>query len=117
MPTFADAARKVYELRRPGWRNAKHAHQWIATLEEFVFPRIGARAIDDVTVDDVTVDDVLGVLSPIWHSKPTTAKRVRQRIGAVLTWRESDITDWIDPRATAIPDGDIPPDEPRAAAG
>ena len=81
MPTFAEAARKVYELRRPGWRNAKHAHQWIATLEEFVFPRIGARA-----VDDVTADDVLGALSPIWHSKPTTAKRVRQRIGAVLTW-------------------------------
>ena len=81
VPTFAEAARKVYELRRPGWRNAKHAHQWIATLEEFVFPRLGGRAIDDVTADDV-----LGVLSPIWHSKPTTAKRVRQRIGAVLTW-------------------------------
>ena len=81
MPTFAEAARKVYELRRPGWRNTKHAHQWIATLEKFVFPPIGTRAIDDVTADDV-----LGVLSPIWHSKPTTAKRVRQRIGAVLTW-------------------------------
>ena len=81
VPTFAEAARKVFELRRPGWRNAKHAHQWLATLEEFVFPRVGGRAIDDVTADDV-----LGVLSPIWHSKPTTAKRVRQRIGAVLTW-------------------------------
>ena len=59
VPTFAEAACKVYELRRPGWRNAKHAHQWIATLEEFVFSRIGAR-----TVDDVTADDVLGTLSP-----------------------------------------------------
>ena len=81
VPTFSEAARKVYELRRPGWRNAKHTHQWIATLEEFVFPRLGTRAIDDVTTEDM-----LAVLSPIWHTKPTTAKRVRQRIAAVLAW-------------------------------
>ena len=81
VPTFAEASRKVYELRRPGWRNAKHAHQWIATLEEFVFPRLGTRGIDDVTTEDM-----LAVLSPIWHTKPTTAKRVRQRIAAVLAW-------------------------------
>ena len=81
VPTFAEAAREVFELRRPGWRNAKHAEQWITTLEQFVFPRLGARG-----VDDVKADDVIAVLSPIWHSKPTTATRVRQRIGAVLTW-------------------------------
>ena len=81
VPTFAEAARKVFELRRDGWRNAKHAGQWITTLEQFVFPRFGARG-----VDEITTEDVIAVLSPIWHSKPTTAKRVRQRIGAVLTW-------------------------------
>ena len=81
VPTFAEAARKVFELRRPGWRNAKHAGQWIGTLEEFVFPRFG-----DHGVDEVSTEDVIAVLSPIWHAKPTTAKRVRQRIGAVLTW-------------------------------
>ena len=81
MPTFAEAARKVFELRRPGWRNAKHAQQWIGTLEEFAFPRLGDRG-----VDEISTEDVIAVLGPIWHSKPTTAKRVRQRIGAVLTW-------------------------------
>ena len=81
VPTFTEAARKVFELRRDGWRNAKHAGQWITTLEQFVFPRFGARG-----VDEITTEDVIAVLSPIWHSKPTTAKRVRQRIGAVLTW-------------------------------
>ena len=81
VPTFAEAARKVFELRRDGWRNAKHAGQWITTLEQFVFPRIGARG-----VDEVSTEDVLAVLSPILHAKPTTAKRVRQRIGAVLAW-------------------------------
>ena len=81
VPTFAEAARKVFELRRPGWRNAKHAGQWIGTLEEFVFPRFGDRG-----VDEITTEDVIGVLGPMWHAKPTTAKRVRQRIGSVLTW-------------------------------
>ena len=33
VPTFAEAARKVFALRRDGWRNAKHAGQWITTLE------------------------------------------------------------------------------------
>ena len=46
-----------------------------------VLPRLGA-----ISVADVSTEDVIAVLSPIWHSKPTTAKRVRQRIAAVLTW-------------------------------
>ena len=44
VPTFAEAARKVFDLRRDGWHNAKHAGQWITTLEQFVFPRFGARS-------------------------------------------------------------------------
>ena len=80
IPTFAELARADFEHRRAGWRNAKHAEQWIRTLEEFAFPRLGER-----TVDDITTDDVFGVLSSIWHTKPTTAKRLRQRIAAVLS--------------------------------
>lgn len=80
-PTFETAARKVYDLRRPGWRNQKHAEQWIGTLEQFALPTLGARA-----VDEVTAEDVLSVLTPLWHATPTTAKRVRQRIASVLRW-------------------------------
>jgi len=29
---------------------------------------------------------VLGVLVPIWHSKPETARRVRRRISAIMKW-------------------------------
>ena len=60
VPTFAEAARRVFELRRGGWRNAKHADQWITTLEQFVFPRIGARG-----VDEISTEDVIAVLGPI----------------------------------------------------
>ena len=78
-PTFAELARADFEHRKGGWRSAKHARDWMATLERFVFPQLGDR-----TVDDITTDDVFRVLSPIWHAKPTTGKLVRQRIGAVL---------------------------------
>ena len=81
VPTFAEAARKVFALRRDGWRNAKHAGQWITTLEQFAFPRLGERG-----VDQLSTEDVIAVLGPIWHAKPATAKRVRQGIGAVLAW-------------------------------
>ena len=79
IPTFAELARADFEHRKGGWRSAKHARDWMATLERFVFPHLGDR-----TVDDITTDDVFRVLSPIWHAKPTTGKLVRQRIGAVL---------------------------------
>ena len=79
IPTFAELARADFEHRKGGWKNAKHAGQWIGTLEEFAFPRLGER-----TVDDITVEDVFRVLSPIWHKRATTAKRLRQRIAAVL---------------------------------
>ena len=79
VPTFVELAHADFEHRKSGWRNSKHAAQWIGTLEEFAFPLIGER-----TVDDITTDDVFRVLSPIWHTKSMTAKRLRQRIGAVL---------------------------------
>ena len=81
VPTFAEAARKVFELRKGGWKGTKHAKDWAESMERHALPRLGERG-----VDEISTEDVLAVLSPIWHSKPTTAKRVRQRIGAVLTW-------------------------------
>ena len=79
--TFVAAAREVYKLHASNWRNAKHAHEWMATLERFVFPKIGDRP-----VTAVDVQDVIDVLMPIWRDRPVTAKRVGQRIGMVCTW-------------------------------
>ena len=81
IPAFADVAAEVIELRRPTWSNAKHAAQWTATLETYVYPAIGGKAIDEITAAEV-----LAVLTPIWTEKPETASRVRQRIEAVLDW-------------------------------
>ena len=79
--TFAEAARRVHEIHKPTWRNAKHAAQFISTLETYAFPRMGK-----LKVSDVSAADVLAVLTPIWTEKNETARRVRQRIGTVLKW-------------------------------
>ena len=37
-------------------------------------------------VSEVTSADLLEILTPLWHRKVATAKRVRQRLRAVLEW-------------------------------
>jgi integrase len=81
VPTFAEAATSVIELRRPTWRNPKHAAQWENTLATYAFPVVGEKP-----VDAITPHDVLAVLEPIWTVKNETATRVRQRMETVMDW-------------------------------
>ena len=53
----------------------------MATLERHAHPVIG-----NMNVDRIRREDALRVLTPIWSSKPETARRLRQRIRAVLGW-------------------------------
>ncbi len=80
-PTFAQAARQVFELRRPTWSNQKHAGQWASTLATYAYPVIGSKQ-----VEEIGSGDVLNVLTPIWTEKPETARRLRQRIETVFDW-------------------------------
>ena len=80
-PTFEEAGRRVWNQLRPGWRSPQHAQLWMGSLERHVFPRIG-----EMPVSEVTSADVVGILAPIWHDKPPTARKLRQRIRAVMEW-------------------------------
>ena len=84
IPSFKEAADRVYTANRKTWRNEKHEWQWKRTLEQFVYPMLG-----DIRVCDISGPMVRNVLAPIWLTKPETARRVRQRIGAVLDWAYS----------------------------
>ena len=91
IPKFELAARQVYEVNRPTWRNAKHAAQFITTLETYAFPVIGS-----MSVKEINSSHILRILSPIWVTKAETAKRVRQRLSTVFKycvaqqWRTDD---------------------------
>ena len=81
VPTFAEAAARVVEQKRAGWRSRRQATNWLHSLESHVLPTIGSRP-----VSEVSSADLLAILTPIWHVKPNTARCLRQRIGAVLEW-------------------------------
>ena len=81
IPTFAEAASRVLEQKRDGWRGRRHHREWMSSLRRFAFPRIGK-----MPVSEVTSADVLEILTPIWHRKASSARRVRQRLRAVLEW-------------------------------
>lgn len=84
IPTFEEAARSVHEGRASSWRNEKHRAQWINTLRDYAFSKIGAKRIDHIATPDI-----LNVLAPIWLTKPETARRVRQRLATVMDWAKA----------------------------
>lgn len=79
--TFREAAERLIEAKKPGWKSEKHGDQWLATLEQHVFPIFGDR-----DVGSIETPDILAALKPIWERIPETASRVRQRVEAVLDY-------------------------------
>ena len=81
MPTFTIAAKKTFEANRPRWRSGKHVYNWMRTMEKYALPIIGDRR-----VDQIGREHVLKILTPIWSTRPGTARKLRQRIRTVLSW-------------------------------
>ena len=82
VPTLREAADKVIALHAANWKDGgKSAAQWQASLDAYAMPRLGSRP-----VDRITTADVMTVLMPIWNEKRETARRVRQRLSAVMKW-------------------------------
>lgn len=79
--TFEAATLAYFDAHQAKWKNAKHRAQFLSTMREYAFPRLGK-----LRVADVDLGAVLGVLEPIWPTKTETASRVRGRIEAVLDW-------------------------------
>jgi integrase len=90
--TFAECAEAYIAAHQAGWRNAKHAAQWMATLSTYAFPifgRLPVQAVDVGLVMKALEQDVEGVdgkKARFWDAKPETASRVRGRIEGILDW-------------------------------
>lgn len=76
--TFGTFAMQLVDGIEEGFRNPKHRQQWRNTLKTYAAP------VFAVPIAEVTTEQILGVLQPIWLSKPETASRVRGRIERVL---------------------------------
>lgn len=104
VPTFEEVARQVHIERMPTWKNAKHGAQWINTLRDYAFPKIGR-----MPVDSIGQPEVLMCLSPIWTDKHETARRLAQRIKIVLDVAKSKGFRSGENPVTAIKDGQVLP--------
>ena len=82
VPTFKEAIDTVIGIHAAGWKESgKSEKQWRASLRDYAMPKLGRRR-----VSDISTADVMAVLLPIWHDKRETARRVRQRISAIMKW-------------------------------
>ncbi|MSP81882.1 MAG: site-specific integrase [Alphaproteobacteria bacterium] len=79
--TFDQCVERFLASHGHGWRNLKHRQQWANTLATYCGPVFGS-----LPVSAIDTPLVMKVLEKLWHEKPETASRVRQRIERVLGW-------------------------------
>ncbi|MEO9826005.1 MAG: tyrosine-type recombinase/integrase [Paracoccaceae bacterium] len=104
IPTFEEVAQQVHIDRMPTWKNAKHGQQWINTLRDYAFPKIGRMPVDSIGQPEVMI-----CLSPIWTEKHETARRLAQRIKIVLDVAKSKGLRSGENPVTAIKDAQVLP--------
>ena len=102
LPTFREAARAVHAANKPRWRNDRHSASWLQTLERHAMPTLG-----NTPLDRIERGAVLRVLTPIWTTRPETARRVRQRMRTVFLWGMAQGFMGTNPAGEAI-DGALP---------
>src|SRR3546814_15261454 len=66
------------------WKSAVYARQWLASLENHAFTKLG-----DIPTGGIGSPDIIAVLTPIWQEIPETARQVRNRICAVLDYAQA----------------------------
>jgi len=68
--TFELAARQYHADHKPGWKNKKHAAQWIASIETYVFPKIGLRKVASLKVGSIMLRRPSKLLISSTRKKP-----------------------------------------------
>lgn len=76
--TFGDFSKEWMDKNLVGLSNPKSRQQWYNTLRDY------AKPIKNMSIDSITTQHVLNCLTPIWQTKPETARRVQQRIERIL---------------------------------
>ncbi len=79
--TFAEATERYLAIRDAEARSEKARYVFRQGLDAYALPVIGHRPIDEITMRDA-----LRVLEPIWREKTETAKKLRSKLEAVLSW-------------------------------
>ena len=96
VPTFQECAEQLHKTLQPTWKNAKHAAQWLSSLETYAYGTLAKMPVNMIRPCDVL--RVLGVetsgetkakANGLWVAKNETARRVRSRIRSTLNLAQS----------------------------
>ena len=79
LPTFRDAAEQYISDNASRWKNPKEAVNWRGCLDTYAYPVFG-----NTRIDRISRADVLAALKPVWTSKPSIARKLRQRVRSVF---------------------------------
>src|SRR5689334_384833 len=77
--TFRTVALACIQAEAPGWKNRRTELLWQNSLEQWVFPTLGAMPVADIDRAAIrrAIDDV-------WTTRPATGRKVLRRVGTVL---------------------------------
>lgn len=94
--TFKKAAVDYISHHESSWRNAKHAAQWLSSLDTWAFPYLGGLQLPDISTAHVleVLRQPVGEEGPFWSVRSETASRVRQRIEKIIS--AADVTVGLD---------------------
>jgi len=76
--TLETVARAYHTAHLADW-TTKHGAQWLTSLENHVFPKLGARPLADIKPADL-----LDLLLPLRADMPETGTRVRERLDVIF---------------------------------
>ena len=79
LPTFRDVAEQYISDNAARWKNPKEAVNWRGCLDTYAYPVFG-----NTRIDRISRADVLAALKPVWTSKPSIARKLRQRVRVVF---------------------------------
>lgn len=82
-PTFRQAALACHVDLKKGW-SPKNAAAFLSSLEARAFPKLG-----HIRVDLIETWHLQDILIPIWLDIPVMARKVRQRVSAVLDYAKA----------------------------
>ena len=81
VPTFAEAAYVVMDLRKRPWSSPGTLKTWVRSFECHVYPSLGSVSVAAITAPQLAV-----VLGPLWITHPRASRLIRHRIRQVLAW-------------------------------
>ena len=80
-PVVSEVVEAVIKARRANWRTSGTERKWRHEFETLVFPRIGEKAVNLVSLEDLRE-----IVEPHWKGRGSTGYVLRQHLDCVMQW-------------------------------